>query len=333
MTQLLYTDRSDYIECIPNVSEGKDLAKITEMCQIISAPEGTTLLHVDAQADANRTVFTFCGDSSSVLKSAADLARYCAQTIDMREHRGEHPCIGALDVCPFVNLGTMDEAELLQKINLWASDLAADLSIPIYLYEKSARKEQRKNLANIRKGNYQKLKSKMNDPEWAADFHSVFSPRFGAMVTGLREFLVAFNISFPSLDLAQAKKIAALVRHSSSDSHRLEGVKAIGWYMASYKSAQVSLNITDLVHTSLYDVMETVVSLARGYDPRLSYSTELIGLMPRYYLQEAIDDYGLRDFDALVSRILLKYKGWGIPTIEDSIASPPGAEELLKFNF
>ncbi len=333
MSQIMFPNRSDFIECIPNVSEGKDLVKITEMSQIISAEKETQLLHVDSSPDANRTVFTFSGPSESVFRSAAALAKYCSETIDMREHEGTHPRIGAVDVCPFVNLGTMDEAELLQKINGWASHLADDLSFPIYLYEKSATREVRKNLAHIRRGNYEGLKSKMQKPEWEADFNSNFSPSFGAMVTGLRNFLVAFNISFPSLTLDQVKKIASQVRSSSADSHRLEGVKAIGWYMESYGTAQVSLNITDLIHTSLFGVLGTVVSLARGYDRDLSYQTELIGLMPNYYLQEAIDEYGLQNFEGLVKTINLKYKGWGIPTIEDSIANPPSGEELLKFNF
>lgn len=322
---------TDLIECIPNVSEGRDLSKIREMCQIISSIEGTKLIQLDVNPDANRSVFTMAGPSDSVFQSAHALIHYCTKNIDMRSHQGVHPRIGAVDVCPFVNLGKQDDDFLIRKVEKWAEKIAEEEDIPIYLYEKSAHQEIRKNLANIRKGNYEKLPQRLKQGEWKPDVGTPnFKPSFGAMVAGLRDFLVAFNISFPGLTESQARRIASLIRYSSDSDTKLTGVKAIGWYMTKYQSAQVSINITDLYSISLYQVIQTTVDIAKNRFGAEQFSCELIGLMPNFYLSEAIDDFGVRDYDTLKQTIDLHTKTNGIPSIEYQILNPTSIEEWMR---
>ncbi len=324
-------NQADIIECIPNVSVGKNRAVLTEMCQAITAVKNTQLLHIESNSDADRSVFTFVGPSDAVLQSAENLTQVAQEKIDMSQQKGVHPRIGALDVCPFVNLGTSSDLELTYKVQQWAEKISHTLSIPIYLYEQNASSNERQNLANIRRGNYEGLELKMQNPNWKPDFGGAdFNPTFGAMVTGARELLVALNISLPGLDLSQAKQIASEIRASSKSQYKLTGVKAIGWYMDEYGVAQVSTNITQLTATGLYDLIQTVVGLATRYTEEVNYSTELIGLMPKPYLQGAMDDFGLKDYSSLKQKINLITKAIGVPTIEYQIDHPQKWEVLLE---
>ncbi len=317
------------IECIPNISIGKDKNKLIDIAKSIQDAPETQLLHIESNTDAQRSVFTFVGSTDSVLISAQNMVRYVSQNVDMSMHTGVHPRIGAVDVCPFVDLEKSVHS-LDSSVNTWAEKIAATYDIPIYLYEKSAKQASRQNLATIRKGNYEGLHSKMEDPLWKPDFGgNRFRPHFGAMVTGVRELLVALNISLPDLSLNEAKKIASEIRASSSSQYSLPGVKAIGWYMHEYNSAQVSTNITDLSATSLHTLLSTILKLASKYIGKPRYSTELIGLMPDTYLQEAYSEYQIEDFKTLSQIIHLQTKAIGIPTIEYQLYNPQNIDTLV----
>ncbi len=328
---MVLVDTRDYIECIPNVSLGPDSAKLTQLALSITEVADTRLLHIESNADAHRSVFTFAGPTAAVLASADNFIKKSKELIDMSVHKGVHPRIGAVDVCPFVSIGRGRESDLVQSVKSWAQEISMEHDIPIYLYEKNALNSERKNLAHIRKGNYEGLASKMKKAEGKPDMGGVeFRPKFGAMVTGTRELLVALNISLPQLSLKQSQEIASKIRAISKDSHSLSGVKAIGWEMEEYGTAQVSTNITRLTRTSLYEVIQTVLSLAHTYTQEAEFSTELIGLMPKFYLQQAMDDFGLSDYSTLKQVLDLKTKAIDIPTIEYQLDHPQEVEVLVK---
>ncbi len=329
---ILYPDRTDIIECIPNISEGRDLQLIESLCREISKEGQTQLLAVEVNPDANRSVFTMIGPSPAVFASAQKLVHYCKENIDMSIQKGVHPRIGAVDVCPFVNLGTQSDEKVHDEVLSWAKRTSRNLAIPIYLYENNARNPQRKLLANIRKGNYENLAAKMKSEKGRPDLGPQdFIPTFGAMVTGQRDLMVALNISLPELDLAEVRTIAKQIREGGS--HGLKGLRAIGWYLKEYNSSQVSMNITDLESVSLHQIIRQILELAYGNPaPTQKYQTELIGLMPNFYLEQAISDFGAENYKTLMDMIHLQAKAIGRPTIEYQYAHPQEWDTLLALN-
>ncbi len=315
----LYT-QPDLVECIPNLSLGQDRKLLMHACQAITTVDGTKLLHVESNSDAQRSVFTYVGTLDAVTESSTRLIDFALDHIDMSVHEGAHPHIGAVDVCPYVNIGTRPDSQLISNIYSWAHDQNKQFDVPVYLYEKSASKEDRKNLANFRRGNYKKLKARMLMDDWRPDFGNILNPKFGAMVAGLRDLLVAVNFSLPGMDIAQARDIAAQIRQSSDTEYSLPGVKAIGWSMPSYNSVQVSVNITRLELVSLYQVISTIILLAKNSPSFTGYRTELIGLMPQFYMESAIADFGCGDYADLRDHIQLLTQAPGIPTIEYQMA-------------
>lgn len=266
------------MEAVPNVSEGRDEKIIKRIADAAKNASPARLLHADANADANRTVFTLAGEPDDVRQSAFALIQAAAEHIDMRAHSGAHPRLGAVDVCPFIPVKNMTLAEASSQAEKLARDAAEKLHLPVYLYEANAQTPQRKNLSFIRKGEYESLPQKLKElpPDFGPREFSAGVQKTGATVIGARNFLIAFNVSLNTTDVTSAKQIASVLREKNGG---LPAVKAIGWYMKDYRCAQVSFNLTDYKITGLAQAFEACKKEAarRGL---LVTGSELIGLVP-----------------------------------------------------
>jgi glutamate formiminotransferase/formiminotetrahydrofolate cyclodeaminase len=279
------------VECVPNFSEGRDRAKIEAIADAIRSVPDVSLLDVDPGYDTNRTVYTFVGAPEAVKRAALEAARAAHAAIDMRAHRGAHPRIGALDVCPFVPVSGISMDECVQLSKAFGKELAEEFGVPVFLYEKSASRPERQSLADIRAGEYEGLADKLADPAWQPDCGPArFDARWGATVTGAREFLIAYNINLNTKDKKLVHDIALSIREagrSAKDAEgntvrvpgRLRAVRAIGWYIDSYQCAQVSVNLLNFHETPLYSVFDTVKEEAEARGLYVTGS-ELIGLIP-----------------------------------------------------
>ncbi len=275
------------IEAVPNISEARDKANLAQIIGDVQAVLGSVrLLHVDSNADANRTVLTLVGSPEHVSRVCFMLFRSCQAHIDMRFHSGAHPRLGAVDVCPLIPISEITLQQTAQVAHILAQYIGEELCIPIYMYEASARTEQRKNLAFIRHGGYESLPQKLHDlpPDYGPEVFSASVASTGASIIGARNFLIAFNISLNTQNITIAKQIASSLREKDGG---LPGVKAIGWYMPSYQCVQVSFNITDFHKSNLQDVFEATKQKAASLGVRVTGS-ELIGMLP----QEAILNAG-----------------------------------------
>lgn len=294
------------VECVPNFSEGRDRAVLDALAEAIKSVEGVELLDVDPGQATHRTVFTFVGPPEAVGEAAFRAARCAAERIDMTRHRGEHARIGALDVLPFVPLAgaTMDDCVLLARTV--GKRIGDELGIPVYLYENAATSQARRNLADIRAGEYEGLAAKLADPAWAPDFGPrALNPRSGASVVGAREFLIAYNVNLNTRDRKLAQEVALTIREAGRAARdaggeivrnadgtavkvpgTLKAVKAVGWVIDEYGRAQVSINLTDFRTTPLHVVFDECVRVADGLGLRVTGS-ELVGLVPREALLAA----------------------------------------------
>lgn len=293
------------IECVPNFSEGRDLSVIQAISNAIEAIPGVKLLHVDIGKDANRTVMTFAGAPDAVVQAAFEAIRVAAEKIDMREHHGEHPRIGATDVCPLVPVSNISMEAVISYANTLARKVGEALDIPVYLYEEAATAPLRKNLAVIRAGEYEGLAKKIMDPVWKPDYGPTrFNARSGATVIGARDFLIAYNINLNTQSVSVAKSIAAQLRESGrsfvenglkkNQPGLLRSVKAIGWYMDDYGFAQVSTNLTNINTTPLHEAFEVCRQLAEERGLTVSGS-ELIGMVPLRVFLDAGRYFAKRD--------------------------------------
>ncbi|MCL2888248.1 MAG: glutamate formimidoyltransferase [Elusimicrobia bacterium] len=273
------------IECVPNISEGRDKNKIE---QIVRAAQncGVKILHVDTGHDANRTVITFAGTPEKVFSAAFALVQKSCELIDMRQHAGTHPRLGAVDVCPFIPVKETTMRDCVDIAKKLAEKVADELYIPVYLYEEAASAPERKNLAFIRKGGYESLPQKLKElpPDFGPANFSPSVQKSGALITGARNFLIAFNVTLNTEDVALAKQIAAILRS------KLKAVKTLGWAAPRYNAAQVSFNLTDYKTTSLYDVYEACKSEAAKLGIEVKGS-EIIGLVPEAALVRAGKKY------------------------------------------
>ena len=287
------------VECVPNFSEGRDQQKIRTIADAVRSAEGVSLLDVDPGPDTNRTVMTFAGPPEAVLEAAFRAAAKAAEVIDMSVHRGKHPRIGAIDVCPFVPLAGSSLEECAELARRLGKRLGEDLGIPVYLYEAAASTPQRKNLADIRQGEYEGLPEKIGRPEWRPDFGpAAFNAKTGAAVVGARTFLIAYNVNLNTRSVSIAREIAFTIRESGRvrrDSRgnnirgrdgepvmipgKFKSVKAVGWYMESYGRTQVSINLTDHKKAPLHLVFQECCRLADELGARVTGS-ELVGLIP-----------------------------------------------------
>ena len=283
------------IECVPNFSEGRDRDVIEQITRSIEAVDGVTLLDVAPGATTNRTVVTFVGEPEPVIDAAFAAIKTAAQVIDMRKHRGEHPRIGATDVCPLVPISGISLEETACYARRLGERVGAELGIPVYLYEAAATRPERTNLANIRAGEYEGLPEKLRDPDWQPDFGpAAFNPRAGATVIGARDFLVAYNVNLNTTSTRRANAVAFDVRERGRvlregnritgdvvrDEHgapvmvpgTLKGVKAMGWYIEEYGICQVSMNLTDLSVTPVHEAFEEVCERAGARGLRVTGS-------------------------------------------------------------
>lgn len=283
------------IECVPNFSEGRDREIIEAIVAAAGSVAGAAVLHVDSGAAANRTVVTFAGAPQAVVEAAFRTVRVAAERIDMRNHQGEHPRIGATDVLPLVPVRGVTLAECAAMARGLAERVAEELGIPVYCYEAAASADYRRGLEACRKGEYEGLRAKLADPMWRPDYGSTVwnetVARSGASVIGARDFLGAVNFNLaptadPQADVAAAKAVAREVRAATHGEWSLAGVKAIGWWIEEYRFAQVSTNLTDMHATGLDEAYAAVAAAARRHGRRVT-GTEVIGLLPEWVLVEA----------------------------------------------
>ncbi|MFH0990663.1 MAG: glutamate formimidoyltransferase [bacterium] len=302
------------VECVPNFSEGRNQGVVDSIAQSIRQVSGVTLLSVEPDKDYNRTVVTFVGEPQPVVEAAFQATSKAAELIDMRSHKGEHPRIGASDVVPFIPISGVTMGDCVQMAHHYGKRVAEELHIPIYLYEFAATKPERKNLANIRKGEYEKLPEKILQPDWKPDYGAaVFNPKSGATVTGARKFLIAYNVNLNTPDSSLAQEIAVRIRESGrpmkdADGHpvknekgeavkilgTLQAVKAMGVFLERCNIAQVSINLVDFEITPPHAAFEEVRKQARtlGID---ATGSEIVGLTPleamvmagKYYASKA----------------------------------------------
>jgi glutamate formiminotransferase/formiminotetrahydrofolate cyclodeaminase len=304
------------IECVPNFSEGRDMTVIKQITDEIESVEGVKLLDVDPGKATNRTVVTFVGEPGPVVQAAFLAIKKAAEVIDMSKHKGEHPRMGATDVCPLIPISNISMEETARWAHQLAERAGRELGIPFYMYEAAATRPERRNLATIRSGEYEALPEKLKKPEWQPDYGpAVFNPRAGATVIGARDFLGAYNVNLNTTSERRANSVAFDVREQgrvlrqgdpvtgevlldeNGEPLRQPGackaVKGIGWYIPEYGVAQVSMNLTNLEVTPLHIAFEECCKSAERRGMRVTGS-ELVGLVPlkvmldagRYFLQK-----------------------------------------------
>ena len=276
------------IECIPNVSEGRRADVIERIAGAVRGIAGVRLLDYSSDASHNRSVFTLTGDAEPLRLAVLALFEQATAAIDLRTHRGEHPRLGAVDVVPFVPIEgvTMDACVALAKIV--GAEVAERFGVPVYLYEEASANPLRKNLEDIRRGEYEGLAAKMASPLWAPDFGAaVPHPSAGASVIGARMPLIAYNINLNTDRVDVAKKIAAAIRHSGGG---LRYVKAMGVKVDDRNLAQVSMNLTNYEKTPIFRVFELVKREAERYGVSILES-EIVGLVPSAALMSAAEFY------------------------------------------
>ncbi len=282
------------VECVPNFSEGRNMKVIEEIVSAIKEVENVYVLDVDPGEATNRTVLTFVGEPESVKEAAFRAIKKASELIDMRYHHGEHPRMGATDVCPFVPVKGVTMEDCVRLAEELGKRVGDELGIPVYLYEYAAKEDYRRNLADIRAGEYEALPEKLKDDKWKPDFGPAewneHVAKTGATVIGARDFLIAYNVDLNTKDKKLANKIAKIIRERGykkklEDGTRvqvpgkLKYVKAIGWYIDEYQRAQISINLTNFHKTPLWKVFEVAEEEARNIGLRVTGS-EIVGLVP-----------------------------------------------------
>lgn len=279
------------IECVPNFSEGRDMNIIKQITDAIEATEGVKLLNVDPGKATNRTVVTFVGDEHSVVEAAFKAISKAAELIDMRKHKGEHPRFGATDVCPFIPIANATMDDCIACAKKLGERVGKELKIPVYLYEWAASAPHRKNLAAVRAGEYEGIAQKIKAKDWKPDFgEAKWNEKSGNIAIGARDFLVAYNVNLNTTSVRRANSVAFDVREQGRKVKNETGeevtqpgacksVKGIGWYIAEYGVAQVSMNLTNINITPVHVAFDECVKSAYNRGMRVTGS-ELIGLMP-----------------------------------------------------
>ncbi len=328
------------VECVPNFSEGRDMNIIKQITDAIESVEGVKLLNVDPGKATNRTVVTFVGEPEAVVEAAFRGIKKAAELIDMSKHHGEHPRMGATDVVPFVPISGVTMEEAVQYARQLAKRVGEELKIPVYLYEFAATSEERRNLANIRSGEYEALPEKLKDPKWKPDFGPAqwneHIAKTGATVIGARNFLIAYNVNLNTTSTRRANAIAFDVREigrikrigdpitgkkvldENGNPVRIPGtlrkVKAIGWYIEEYGICQISMNLTDINVTPMHIAFDEVSEKARLRGVRVTGS-EIVGLVPlkamidagKYFLRKQKRSLGIPEEDII--KIAIKSLG------------------------
>ncbi len=273
------------IECVPNFSEGRDLARIDALELAISAVPGTLVLHRTNDPDHNRSVITFAGSRQAATEAAVRATAKAAELIDLNRHRGAHPRLGALDVLPFVPIGEATLQDCVAIARHTGNRIWKELGIPVYFYQAAATRPERVNLEDIRRGEFEALrKAVLTDETKRPDVGGpALHPTAGAVIVGARKFLIAYNINLKTTDLALAKLIAKRIRASSGG---FPAVKALGLPLLSRRLVQVSMNLTDFEQTPVHVVYAEVQRIAAAHGVEIEES-ELVGLIPRKALEMA----------------------------------------------
>lgn len=325
------------IECVPNFSEGRNMNIIKQITDVIESVEGVTLIDVDPGKTTNRTVVTFVGEPDPVCEAAFLAAQKAQELIDMTKHKGEHPRFGAMDVCPLVPVANITMEETVEYARKLAKRIGEELQYPVYCYEFAAKSPERKNLANVRSGEYEGLADKLQKPEWKPDFGPAkFVPKTGATAVGARNFLIAYNINLNTTSVRRANAIAFDVREKGRPVREgnpitgtikkdeqgneiwqpgtLKAVKGIGWFIKEFGIAQVSLNLTDISVTPMHIAFEEVCKKAQARGVRVTGS-EIVGVVPlkamldagKYFLKKQKRSIGISDDEII--KIAIKSLG------------------------
>lgn len=325
------------IECVPNFSEGRDMNIIRQISAVIESVEGVILLNVDPGKATNRTVVTFVGHPDAVIEAAYKAIEKAGELIDMRNHHGEHPRMGATDVCPLIPIANITMEETITYAQKLAERVGTELNLPVYLYEAAQPNKSRSNLSVIRNGEYEGFTQKILLPEWKPDFGPVkFDTKRGATVIGARDFLVAYNVNLNTTSVRRANSIAFDVREAGrvkregnpitgkivTDSQgnpvhtpgSLKSVKAIGWFIEEYGIAQISMNLTNINITPVHIAFDEVCKKANERGIRVTGS-EIVGLIPlksmldagKYFLQKQQRSSGVSESELI--RIAVKSMG------------------------
>ncbi|HEP1299633.1 TPA: glutamate formimidoyltransferase [Streptococcus pyogenes] len=283
------------VECIPNFSEGQNQAVIDGLVATAKSIPGVTLLDYSSDANHNRSVFTLVGDDQSIQEAAFQLVKYASENIDMTKHHGEHPRMGATDVCPFVPIKDITTQECVEISKQVAERINRELGIPIFLYEDSATRPERQNLAKVRKGQFEGMPEKLLEEDWAPDYGDrKIHPTAGVTAVGARMPLVAFNVNLDTDNIDIAHKIAKIIRGSGGG---YKYCKAIGVMLEDRHIAQVSMNMVNFEKCSLYRTFETIKFEARRYGVNV-IGSEVIGLAPAKALIDVAEYYlQVEDFD------------------------------------
>jgi glutamate formiminotransferase/formiminotetrahydrofolate cyclodeaminase len=344
------------IECVPNFSEGRDLSIINQITDVIEAIDGVKLLNVDPGKATNRTVVTFVGTPDAVIEAAFQAIAKAAALIDMTKHKGEHPRMGATDVCPLIPVAGISMEETADYARKLAKKVGEQLNIPVYLYEAAAIISGRNNLSEIRAGEYEGFFKKIKQAEWKPDFGpSEMNARSGATVIGARDFLVAYNINLNTTSVRRANSIAFDVRERGRikregdpitgkvvkdangeavyEAGSLKAVKAIGWFIEEYGVAQISMNLTNISITPVHVAFDEVCKRAEARGIRVTGS-ELVGLIPlnamldagKYFLEKQQRSIGVSESEL----IKIAIKSMGLDELAPFIPEQRIIEYLLK---
>ena len=347
------------IECVPNISEGRDSKIIETVSQIAETVEGVKLLDVDPGKATNRTVITFVGEPEPVIEAAFRLIKKASELIDMSKHTGEHPRFGATDVCPLVPISGIMLEETAKYAHKLGDRVGKELGIPGYFYETAAKEEKRKNLANCRSGEYEGLANKLSDPNWKPDFgpdkYSESVARTGATAISARDFLIAYNVNLNTTSTRRANAIAFDIREAGRvkregnpitgkkvlDSNgepvrvpgKLKAVKGIGWYIDEYGIAQISYNLTNITITSMHEAFDESCKAALERGIRVTGS-EIIGLIPLQAMLDAADFYLIKQQRSLgvseSEKIKIAIKSLGLDDLKPFNPSEKIIEYMLE---
>ncbi len=336
------------IECVPNISEGRDLNKINEIAREVETVEGVKLLDIDPGKATNRTVITFVGEPDKVIEAAYRLIKKAKDLIDMRQHKGAHPRFGATDVCPLVPIANISMEETARYAQKLGERVGKELHMPVYFYENAATENKRRNLAHVRSGEYEGLAEKLQNPDWQPDFGpNIFDDsvaQSGAIAISARDFLVAYNINLNTTSTRRANAIAFDIREAGRVKRsgnpitgkkvldengkpvripgKFKGVKGIGWFIEEYGIAQVSYNITNIKAAPVHLVFDASVKAADQRGVRVTGS-EIIGLVPKKVMLDAADYF-----------LTKQQRSLGISESEKILIAVKslGADDLKPFN-
>ena len=347
------------IECVPNISEGRDSKIIDTVSQIVETVDGVKLLDVDPGKATNRTVITFVGEPEAAIEAAFRLIKKASELIDMSKHTGEHPRFGATDVCPLVPISGITLEETAKYAHKLGERVGRELGIPGYFYENAAKEEKRKNLANCRSGEYEGLANKLSDSNWKPDFgpseYSDSVARTGAIAISARDFLIAYNVNLNTTSTRRANAIAFDIREAgrvkregnpitgkkvmdkNGDPVRVPGklkaVKGIGWYIDEYGIAQISYNLTNITITSMHEAFDESCKSALERGIRVTGS-EIIGLIPLQAMLDAADYYLVKQDRSLgiaeSEKIKIAVKSLGLDDLKPFNPSEKIIEYMLR---